>query len=67
MYIVIVGGGKVGEYLADVLLKSGNCAALSASRPRDLIIMDGIINKKYFDDINNVLIEKGLTDLNSRG
>ncbi len=50
-----------------VLLKSGNCAALSASRPRDLIIMDGIINKKYFDDINNVLIEKGLTDLNSRG
>lgn len=24
MYVVIVGGGKVGEYLASVLLKSGN-------------------------------------------
>lgn len=28
MYIVIVGGGKVGEYLADVLLKSGNEVAV---------------------------------------
>jgi len=50
-----------------VLLKSGNCAALTASQERDLIIMDGLVNKKYFDDINNTLIEKNLTDLNSRG
>ena len=50
-----------------VLLKSGNCASLSASRERDLIIMDGIVNKKYFDDINQALIDKNLTDLNSRG
>lgn len=28
MYIVIVGGGKVGEYLATVLLKSGNEVAM---------------------------------------
>ena len=28
MYIVIVGGGNVGEYLADVLLKSGNEVAV---------------------------------------
>ena len=28
MYIVIVGGGKVGEYLAEVLLKSGNEVAV---------------------------------------
>lgn len=28
MYIVIVGGGKVGEYLADVLLRSGNEVAV---------------------------------------
>ena len=50
-----------------VLLKSGNCASLSASRERDLIIMDGLVNKKYFDDINQALIDKNLTDLNSRG
>ena len=25
MYIVIAGGGKIGEYLANVLLQSGNC------------------------------------------
>lgn len=28
MYIVIVGGGKVGEYLANVLLQSGNDVAI---------------------------------------
>ena len=28
MYIVIVGGGKVGEYLATVLLRSGNDVAI---------------------------------------
>jgi len=50
-----------------VLLKSGNCAALTASQERDLIIMDGLVNKKNFEDINNTLIDKNLTDLNSRG
>ena len=28
MYIVIAGGGKIGEYLATVLLKSGNEVAI---------------------------------------
>ena len=28
MYIIITGGGKVGEYLATVLLRSGNEVAL---------------------------------------
>ena len=27
MYIVIAGGGKIGEYLANVLLQSGNYVA----------------------------------------
>ena len=28
MYIVIAGGGKIGEYLASVLLSSGNDVAV---------------------------------------
>ena len=50
-----------------VLLKSGNCAALSASRERDLEIMNGIIKKKYYDEVNDALIEKNLPDLDGRG
>lgn len=50
-----------------VLLKSGNCASLSASRPRDLIIMDGLINMKYIDDVNQALIKRNMMDLSSRG
>ncbi len=50
-----------------VLLKSGNCAALSAGSPRDLILMDGIINKKYYTDLNEILVQKGFVDLDSRG
>lgn len=50
-----------------VLLKSGNCAALSASRERDLEIMNGIIKKKYYDEVNAALIEKNLPDLDGRG
>ena len=50
-----------------VLLKSGNCAALSASRERDLEIMNGIINKKYYDEVNAALIKKNLPDLDGRG
>lgn len=37
MYIVITGGGKVGEYLAGVLLKSGNEVAIIE---RDLDVAD---------------------------
>lgn len=50
-----------------VLLKSGNCAALSASRERDLEIMNGIIKKKYYDEVNAALIKKNLPDLDGRG
>jgi len=50
-----------------VLLKSGNCAALSASRERDLEIMNGIIKKKYYDEVNDSLIKKGFPDLDGRG
>ena len=28
MYIVIAGGGKIGSYLASILLKSGNDVAV---------------------------------------
>lgn len=50
-----------------VLLRAGNCSALSASRERDLIIMDGIINEKSFIDINDALLERNMLDLNARG
>lgn len=50
-----------------VLLKSGNCAALSASRERDLEIMNGIIKKKDYDEVNVALIKKNLPDLDGRG
>ena len=50
-----------------VLLKSGNCAALSGSRERDIYLIDGIENKKYFDEINAALQEHGLPDLYSKG
>ena len=49
------------------LLKSGNCAALSSARSRDLLIMDGIINGKYFDDVNQAMRQMNFSDLNSRG
>ena len=35
MYIIIVGGGKVGEYLASVLLQRGNSVALIESSAKD--------------------------------
>ncbi len=50
-----------------VLLKSGNCAALSGSRERDIEIMNGIINKKDYDEVNAALLRKKLPDLNGRG
>ena len=39
-----------------VLIKSGNCAALSGTRKRDLIILDGIINNKNFEKAKEILI-----------
>ena len=50
-----------------VLIKSGNCSALSGSRKRDLIIMDGVIHKKNFADLNCALDEKGYPNLESKG
>ena len=41
-----------------VLLKSGNCAPLSAARERDLIIMDAIIHGKKYDSVNELLVSK---------
>ena len=41
-----------------VLLKSGNCAPLSAARERDLIIMDAIIHGKKYDSVNELLMSK---------
>ena len=43
-----------------VLLKSGNCAPLSAMRERDLIIMDAIINGKNYDSVNEALETKNM-------
>lgn len=49
-----------------VLLKSANLSTLSGTRDRDLIIMAGIINKNFIVDINQKLIDKGMTGLNTR-
>lgn len=62
MYIVIGGGGKVGEYLAMVLLRSGNEVAVIENDPevsdrlsmvlqgRYLIIQGDACNSKYLED-----------------
>ena len=62
MYIVIGGGGKVGEYLAMVLLRSGNEVALIDNKPevadrlsmtlqgRYLIIRGDTCDSKYLED-----------------
>lgn len=50
-----------------ILLKSGNCAALSGSRQRDLYIIDGIESKKTFDVVNEALRAHGFLDLYSKG
>ena len=49
------------------LLKSGNCSSLSITRDRDLVIMDGLINKRDFLQVNAALEAKGFADLNGRG
>lgn len=50
-----------------VLLKCGERASLSASRPRDLLLMDGVINRRSIDDVNLQLQQNGFLDLYSRG
>ena len=50
-----------------VLLKSGNCAALSGLRKRDVFILAGIISKKTFDEVDDTLKENGFPGLYSRG
>ena len=49
-----------------VLLKSGNCSLLSASRERDLVIMSSIAKELDYETVNNELSEKGMPDLNVR-
>lgn len=63
----IAMGMKLSLEETQVLLKSGNCAVLSASRERDLEIMDGIIKKKDYDEVNAALVKKNLLDLDGRG
>lgn len=62
MYIIIVGGGKVGEYLATVLLNRGNSVAIIESDPKgadtltttlsgdSLVICGDGCNSKYQED-----------------
>ena len=49
-----------------ILLKSGNCAALSGHRSRDLYIIDGITGQKSFDEVNAALTAHGFPDLYSK-
>lgn len=41
------------------LLKCGECAPLSGSRPRDVMILDGLVKKKSLGDIDEQLREAG--------
>ena len=57
MYIVIAGGGKIGEYLASVLLSSGNDVAVIeenlATADRLSVALQGrylVIHSKYQED-----------------
>lgn len=49
-----------------VLLKAGNRSLLSASRIRDLIIMQGIVQKRFLGDVNDTLTDQGFHDLFSK-
>lgn len=44
------------------LLKCGNAASLGA-KPRDIIIMDGILHNKDLADINEELVKRNLPDI----
>ena len=46
-----------------ILLKCGNCATLSSSRPRDIYIMNGIQKKKTLTEVNIDLFEHDFIDL----
>lgn len=43
---------------AQVLLKSANCALLSAARERDLIIMEGLAQEKDYETVNETIRAK---------
>ena len=49
-----------------MLLKSGNCSLLSASRDRDLVIMKGISQTMDCEALNNELAAQNMPDLNIR-
>lgn len=48
------------------LLKCGNVATLSGAKPRDIVIIDGILNRREIDDISNALMQHGFTDIYSK-
>lgn len=50
-----------------VLLKSGNCAALSGNRKRDLYLIAGIEKHSSIDEISELLRKQGFPDLYSKG
>lgn len=50
-----------------VLLKCGNCAALSGSRPRDIVLMNAVIHQEAIDDVEKYLNERGFMSLFSKG
>ncbi|MBQ9044313.1 MAG: NAD-binding protein, partial [Eggerthellaceae bacterium] len=47
MYIVINGGGKVGEYLATVLLQSGNEVAVIEREPNVADRLSMVLQGRY--------------------
>lgn len=49
-----------------VLLKAGNRSLLSGSRPRDLIIMEGIVQKCDLGNVDSKLQRAGFNDLFSK-
>ena len=49
-----------------VLLKSGNCAMLSASRERDLVIMKGITDGITYEALNDELDANNMPNLNAK-
>lgn len=47
MYIVIAGGGKIGEYLASVLLRSGNDVAVIEERAQTADHLSIVLEGRY--------------------
>lgn len=47
MYIVINGGGKIGEYLATIMLKEGNEVAIIEEDPETADRLSGILTGRY--------------------